>query len=159
MIAGADDYIRKLTDPTALPRTSEGGPPPRWSFLMEQTPFASSELLSTDPAALDRLRRFGGVKLLREMIALFLTAAPERLAVVRNGLVTGDADAVERALHSLKSSSAQLGAMRMQRLSEQGEHRARERSMEGVAQLADELDMELTRVRAWLTTASTEGTT
>ncbi len=126
---------------------------------MEQSPIASADLPPTDSAALDRLKRFGGVKLLREMISLFLTAAPERLAAVRTGLGTGDAEAVERALHSLKSSSAQLGAMRMQRLSEQGEHRVREGSMDGLAQLADELDLELTRVRAWLMTASTEGTT
>lgn len=126
---------------------------------MEQSLTASAELPPTDSAALDRLKRFGGIKLLREMIAIFLTAAPERLAAVRSGLGTGDVEAVERALHSLKSSSAQLGAMRMQRISEQGEHRARAGATDGLAQLADELDQELTRVRAWLTTASTEGTT
>ena len=36
------------------------------------------ELPATDPDALTRLERFGGIKLLDEMIALFLVNARER---------------------------------------------------------------------------------
>ena len=75
---------------------------------------------TTDDASLERLRRFGGGKLLGEMIALFLLAAPERINAARLGLSAHDVKATEMALHALKSSSAQLGAMKMQRLSEAG---------------------------------------
>jgi HPt (histidine-containing phosphotransfer) domain-containing protein len=109
------------------------------------------ELPPTDPAALDRLKRFGGDKLLREMIALFLVAAPERIASARRADVAGDASGVEHALHSLKSSSAQLGAMRMERLSAQGEHLARGGSVQGLTALLTDLDEEHARVRQWLT--------
>jgi HPt (histidine-containing phosphotransfer) domain-containing protein len=120
-------------------------------------PIAGATLPATDPAALTRLRRFGGDALLGKMIDLFLVAAPERIEAAVRAAAAGEVAEVERALHSLKSSSAQLGAMAMQRLSEQGERRARDGSLDGIAQLTSELEAELARVREWLTTARTEG--
>jgi HPt (histidine-containing phosphotransfer) domain-containing protein len=118
---------------------------------------AESALPDTDPAALDRLKRFGGGKLLGEMIALFLVAAPERIGTARSAAAQGDAESAERALHSLKSSAAQLGALRLQRLSELGEHQVRAGSLDGVGELATELGEELSRVEAWLIRARDEG--
>lgn len=120
-------------------------------------PELDAELPAHDPAALDRLKRFGGAKLLNEMIALFLTAAPERIAAARAGTDANDAQATELALHSLKSSSAQLGAMRMQRLSEQGERLARDKNLAIVGFLVQDLDDEFVRVREWLNGALTGG--
>lgn len=110
-----------------------------------------ADLPVTDPAALDRLKRFGGDKLLGEMITLFLAAAPERIAAARTGTQGGDAPATELALHSLKSSSAQLGAMRMQRICEQGEQLARVGDLAIIGSLVQELEEEFVRVNAWLT--------
>ena len=76
------------------------------------------ELPATDRDALTRLERFGGIRLLDEMIGLFLGIAPERLAAAAAGLDQGDAVATENAMHALKSSSAQLGALRLSRLAE-----------------------------------------
>jgi HPt (histidine-containing phosphotransfer) domain-containing protein len=116
-----------------------------------------TELPSLDQSALDRLQRFGGGKLLREMIALFLAAAPERIAAARAGVETGDAPAAEMALHSLKSSSAQLGAMRMQRLCEQGEALARTGTLDIVGFLVHDLEEELVPVQKWLTSVPDGG--
>lgn len=66
-----------------------------------------------DHAALDRLVRFGGNKLLKDMIVLFLADAPPRLVKAREGASARDRTAVSRALHALKSSSGQLGAFVM----------------------------------------------
>jgi HPt (histidine-containing phosphotransfer) domain-containing protein len=110
----------------------------------------ADELPATDATALDRLKRFGGGKLLDEMIALYLAAAPERMAAARAGLDAKDVAATELALHSLKSSSAQLGAMRMQRLSEKGEHLTRTGSLDDVVPLVDDLYEEFPRVQTWL---------
>lgn len=63
-----------------------------------------------DHAALDRLRGFGGEKLLRGMIELFVKNAPSRAADAREALDCGDAAALRAALHALKSSAGQLGA-------------------------------------------------
>ncbi|MCY7380294.1 MAG: Hpt domain-containing protein [Gemmatimonadaceae bacterium] len=112
----------------------------------------------TDADALERLRRFGGGKLLRDMIALFLVSAPERLTAARAAMVAENLSSTELALHSLKSSSAQLGAMRMHRLCDEGERRMRDGSLAGVPALIDELEQEFARVREWLTNARDEGT-
>ena len=110
-----------------------------------------------DAAALDRLNRFGGDTLLDKMIALFLETAPARVEAARAALARNEPADIELALHSLKSSSAQLGALRMQRLSAQGEQQARGGSLDGLRALTDELDQELARVREWLITARDEG--
>ena len=103
-----------------------------------------------DPEALARLRRFGGDKLLHEMIALYLDAAPDRLASARAAWKSGDVMEAELALHSLKSSSAQLGAARLSRLSDQGELITRAGSLEGIGGIVEEMEDELGRVTAWL---------
>ena len=110
----------------------------------------AEELPSTDAASLERLKRFGGGKLLSEMISLFLAAAPERIGAARAGLDAKDANATEMALHSLKSSSAQLGAMRMQRLSEAGERIAHTGSLDGVDTIVQDLESEFPRIQQWL---------
>jgi HPt (histidine-containing phosphotransfer) domain-containing protein len=117
----------------------------------------AAELPSLDPSALDRLKRFGGAKLLGEMIALFLTAAPQRIGAARAATEAGDAPATELAMHSLKSSSAQLGAMRMQRLCEQGEQLARAGNLLIVGFLVQDLEDEFVRVTEWLERAQTGG--
>jgi HPt (histidine-containing phosphotransfer) domain-containing protein len=111
---------------------------------------ADAELPSTDAASLERLKRFGGGKLLGEMIALFLSTAPERIGAARAGLEANDANAAEMALHSLKSSSAQLGAMQMQRLSERGERLAHSGSLDGIERIMQDLEEEFPRVQHWL---------
>lgn len=126
--------------------------------VIDQQHSADARDASTDSAALDRLRRFGGGKLLREMIGLFLAAAPERLIAARGAIAAANVAGAELALHSLKSSSAQLGAVRMHHLCEEGERRARDGSLVGVPALIDELEQEFTRVREWLTNARDEGT-
>ena len=63
-----------------------------------------------DAAALDRLRGFGGEKLLRGMIELFVKNAPTKAADAREALDCGDSAALRAALHGLKSSAGQLGA-------------------------------------------------
>lgn len=116
------------------------------------------QLPATDRDALTRLERFGGHKLLDEMIALFLAMAPERLGVAEAGLSRGDSAAAENALHSLKSSSAQLGASRLSRLCEQGETIARGGRMAGLDELLEECREELGRVRTWLASVQAERT-
>lgn len=67
-----------------------------------------------DPAAFERLREWGGDKLLGRIVALFLEHAPERLAEVEAGAAEGDLHRIERGAHSLKSSSANVGGLALQ---------------------------------------------
>ena len=122
---------------------------------MTEAPSADSRtpsLPALDITALTRLERFGGKKLLREMIQLFQKAAPERIASARAAVGTGDVPAAELALHSLKSSSAQLGAVRLGRLSEEGEILTRAGTLDGVDEIVRQLEDELVRVQEWLET-------
>ena len=70
-----------------------------------------SEQSLLDAEAIERLRGFGGNKLLRGMIELFLKNAPIKAADAREALDCGDAAALRAALHGLKSSAGQLGAV------------------------------------------------
>ena len=67
------------------------------------------ELPATDPDALTRLERFGGHQAAREMIALFLENAPERLTAAAHGLVAGE-DGGDRERAAL--AEIELGAAR-----------------------------------------------
>jgi HPt (histidine-containing phosphotransfer) domain-containing protein len=69
-----------------------------------------SEQSLLDAEAIERLRGFGGNKLLRGMIELFLRNAPLKAAEAREALDCGDCAALRAALHGLKSSAGQLGA-------------------------------------------------
>ena len=63
-----------------------------------------------DPAALKRLKDWGGESLSREIVRLFLENGPSRVDQIREALDGEDLDVPERAAHSLKSSAANVGA-------------------------------------------------
>jgi len=114
------------------------------------TSAGAPELRPLDPDALSRLERFGGEKLLREMIALYLESAPERLAAAEAACAAGDAAGAENAMHSLKSSSAQLGASRLSRLCGEGEILSRSGTLSGVSEIVASGKEEYARVEEWL---------
>jgi HPt (histidine-containing phosphotransfer) domain-containing protein len=48
---------------------------------------------------------------LRELVETYLEDAPRLIATVRSGIISGDVESTNRAAHTLKSTSASLGAM------------------------------------------------
>ncbi len=95
-----------------------------------------------DDEAIARLRRFGGDALLHEMIDLLAAGAPARLAVARDAVANGDAEAARGVLHSLKSSAGQMGAMGVQAMCERAERLAAQGDVRGVAALLPALETE-----------------
>ena len=91
-----------------------------------------------DSQALDRLRRQGGDRLLREIVAVFLEDAPKRIRSGRAGAEGSDLDRTRRAAHSLKSSAGTLGALRLQAVSEHIESLAAKRRKAAVVELLDD---------------------
>lgn len=70
-----------------------------------------------DPAALERLKDWGGPALAGKMVRLFLDTSPDRVAQVKAAFDGGAVKDAERGAHSLKSSAANLGATRLQEVS------------------------------------------
>jgi HPt (histidine-containing phosphotransfer) domain-containing protein len=54
----------------------------------------------------------GDMDLLKEIIGIFLDDFPNQMKQIREGILTGDAKAVEHAAHSLKGSVANFAAKR-----------------------------------------------
>lgn len=81
-----------------------------------------------DPRIIQDLRELGGAddpELLNELVGLFLADAPARIRDIENGITSGDVKTVERAAHTLKSSSANIGAMSLSAICRQIEDAAR----------------------------------
>jgi HPt (histidine-containing phosphotransfer) domain-containing protein len=104
-----------------------------------------------DPKAMERLRLIGkGVKFQQDMIDLFLSYAPAKLADARAGLQSRNLQAVANAVHSLKSGAGNMGARTVQNLAAQIEQLATEDKAETLPSLLQELDLALARAQSQL---------
>jgi two-component system sensor histidine kinase/response regulator len=65
----------------------------------------------------------------RELLETYLAETPEQLAAIGAALEADDADALVRPAHTLKSSSATLGAMRLSALARELEMAGRSGSL------------------------------
>jgi CheY-like chemotaxis protein len=113
LAAGMDDYVVK---PVRLDRLSRALGQCRPVGDQRATTSEAPPAGSAPPAALDRevLRQLeeelGGAEALRQIVATFLDSAPGFLAALRDAAGRGDPSGMERAAHTLKSTSAMLGA-------------------------------------------------
>lgn len=96
-----------------------------------------------ESAALDRLRGFGGDKLVRGMIELFIKNAPGKAAEAREALDCGDSGALRSALHGLKSSAGQLGAVTVHQACIAGEELASRGELDGCAEHVKRIESDL----------------
>ena|SRR5687768_8350891 len=96
-----------------------------------------------DQAAIERLRSFGGDKLLRGMIELFVKNAPGKAAEAREALDCGDSAALRASLHSLKSSAGQLGAASVHQACIAGEELASRGELGACAQFVARIETDL----------------
>ncbi len=94
--------------------------------MTKATPSPDRPLL--DRSALEAIRALqsdAAPDLLARVISLYFESAPDLIARLRTGLEAGDYNAVRVAAHTLKSSSANLGATALAELSKQLELAAR----------------------------------
>ena len=163
--AGMDDYVKKPFTKDDLRnmvkkwrgerdqavRSKEGAQSraePR-----EQAQEPSSAATNVDPGALEQLRALGsdgGGDLIRRVVDTFLESSNEIVRTLRDALKAKDPEAMASAAHKLKSSSAQVGAVRLSALCKDLEARGREGSMAGAQELVDDLSGELEAVGEWL---------
>lgn len=81
----------------------------------------------------------GDPELLVDLIRMFLEDGPSKVRAVTDGLLAGDFEKMERAAHSLKGSSGNLGARLLQETCEQMQVAARNHKLDQVRTLAGEL--------------------
>jgi HPt (histidine-containing phosphotransfer) domain-containing protein len=94
-----------------------------------------------DETVLSQLREdLGGRDQVAQVVALFLQNTPRTLADLRGALSRGDLDAVRRGAHTIKGTSATLGARVLSERSVRLERQAREGQMHAAAASLSEIE-------------------
>lgn len=107
-----------------------------------------------DPESIENLRSLNpgdGGEFLREIIAIYLEDTPQRIAELEQSLAAGDVPTFTRAAHSVKGSSANLGAMTVRGVAEKLEHQSHKQGLADVAGLIATLKVEFENARVELT--------
>jgi HPt (histidine-containing phosphotransfer) domain-containing protein len=102
-----------------------------------------------DPETIASLKELGGEDdpgLFADLVDIFLSETPKLMAQMRAALASGDLAALERAAHSLKSSSANLGACALSGLLRDLELAGRQRDLDHARPLVGRVDDEYPRV-------------
>ncbi len=161
--AGMDDYIAKPFARAALLRTmahwinpapvSTAASASQNDIAAPSAPQQTEEVASLDPKALQALRalqRPGRPDVLTRIIDMFNNDAPRLLGEMHAAAGAGDAEALRRAAHTLKSTSANVGATILAATCKEIEQLARAADMtDATAHLNgvnDELDRVLIRL-------------
>ena len=155
--AGMDAYLSKpFTLGTLHARLarwlpSQGSPPAPTTPAREQQADASGPVL--DRKALDALRalrRPGRPDVVGKIVNAFLTSSPALLATMREAVTRSDAEALHRAAHTFKTSSANVGAVTLSAHCRELEAAGRARTLTNAATLFERIMTEYGRVEAAL---------
>lgn len=103
-----------------------------------------------DPATLEKLLQIGGKEFALQMIDLFLSFVPEKLAEARSAERDGNLTRLQKAVHPVKSSAWNIGAHNMRELAERIEQCALDNQREPIAGLLKELEAGYEQVKAHL---------
>jgi len=93
-------------------------------------------------ASLRELQDVGDPDIVAEVGGLFIKHSPDKVNAIMQSVENGDARGLHMAAHSLKSSSAYVGAMRLSALAKELELMGRSNSLEGAKDLAQKLKTE-----------------
>jgi CheY-like chemotaxis protein len=142
LAAGMNDYLAK---PFTLAQL-------RNLLLPSKVSRSAANKVTLDHSAIEAVRQLdpdGQDRLLSRLIALYRDDSSQLLADMENALKVGDTENVARAAHTLKSSSANLGATNVAAIARQIEHSARGGDI-------SELPASMTKLRAQRTVALSE---
>jgi histidine phosphotransfer protein HptB len=112
-----------------------------------------SETPVIDQQSIENLRELNpgdNDEFLREIVTIYLEDTPQRIAELEQSLVAGDTPKFTRAAHSVKGSSANLGAMAVRAVAERLEHQSHHDGLGHVAELIAALKAEFARAQAEL---------
>jgi CheY-like chemotaxis protein len=152
--AGMDDYLTKpysgddlasallrgiRATPAGMesPQPKSPGPPGQDDPCLDEGVIAS----------LRGLQRPGAPSLIERVVGLYLEASPPQVEEARAALLAGDVPTLTRNIHTLKSSSANVGALRLSGLCRDYEADLREGRTEDGADRLSSIEAEWSRVR------------
>ncbi len=151
--AGMDDYMSKPFDQKQLKATLK-----RWLLGEAETTSNTIDPIETEAnqqetdedavlqqKPLDNIRAMqlpGSPSILNKVINIYLADSPELTASVHEAITENDGNALQEAAHSLKSSSANLGAMQMSEICKQLELMGKENDITSAKQLIQQLKNE-----------------
>jgi histidine phosphotransfer protein HptB len=98
-----------------------------------------------DPEAIENLKALNpddDNAFLKEIIGIFLEDTPQRIAELKQCLVSFDQPTFTRAAHSIKGSASNLGAIKVRALAEKLEHQSRNSGLNGLESLMGSLESE-----------------
>lgn len=153
---GMNDYISKPFNPEGLFEKIE-----RLSlYSSKKEPTHSKSGAQTDGNVIDRrylLDRYGDEDIVKDMLETFLEDAGMRIEETRRTFESGDIDYLLQQAHSIKGSSATVGAVGLNDAASRLELAARERDLKKAAALFNRLEAELNKVKAALTAPASKG--
>ena len=97
-------------------------------------------------ASLRELQEAGDPDIVAEVGGLFVKHSPEKVDAIMQSVEKDDAKGLQLAAHSLKSSSAYIGAMRLSTLAKELEMMGRSNSLNGAKEKAKMLKEEFSLV-------------
>jgi CheY-like chemotaxis protein/HPt (histidine-containing phosphotransfer) domain-containing protein len=156
--AGMDDFLAKpytlASLRTTLARWLPNGGKAQTSVERERS--AAPAAVAKEPINLDVLESLreldasGGMDLAKELLRIFLETAPQCVAQVETSIITGDSKALGQAAHTLKSSTANVGAETLSNYYRELEKLGREGRIDEARQLVDRVRQEHQRAVARL---------
>jgi TMAO reductase system sensor TorS len=172
LAVGMDDYLTKpFARDDLLAILRRWLPASNQPFdLKSPTPTASPSALPSppdgkeplDPGVLEEIRvleRKGAPKLLARLIGLYLRDAPRQIEELRQAMAGNDHENLRAIAHTLKSSSANIGALDFSQVCREIETAARAGQPERVARQIGDLSRDFARVEAALHAIVREGAT
>ena len=149
--AGMDDYVSKpirveelreaLIRCTSLKSAEETGEPENKELEKQ----GDGETTAIDLSVLESICEMAGEEaslLVEEMITSYLEDTEIRLQAIAEAVRQADAETIHQAAHSMKSSSANLGAVNLARLCEELEQLGRDKTIEHTQDLLSDAESE-----------------